>query len=160
VRENLQFANLMLVDRIDIPEDPLPIRFLSGTAHLLTIAQESRIVLLLFVAGNLLFSIYLLTRRPRLASWALTGSLIAVFLTLLVSASLAWKVYENNHRRQGVVVEQKIDVRSGPGIDNVTVVTIHEGVIVDVRSESNGWFQVSLPNGWTGWLPGNSVRIL
>jgi tetratricopeptide (TPR) repeat protein len=160
IRENLQLANLLIVDRIDIPEDPLPVRLLSTAVRLLTIEQESRIALALFIMANALFSIYLLIRRPRIAFWALTGSLAAALLLLLFAGSLAYKVYQQEYRRQGVIVEQKVDVRSGPGEENITVVTVHEGIVVQVRIESNGWYQISLPNGWTGWLPGSSLRIL
>jgi len=160
VRENLQLANLLIVDRIDVPEDPLPVRLLSAATHLFTVEQESRIALALFIMANALFSIYLLIRKPRVAFWALTGSLAAVLLALLFAGSLAYKVYQQEYRRQGVIVEQKVDVRSGPGTENITVVTVHEGIVVQVRMESNGWYQISLPNGWTGWLPGSSVRIL
>ena len=160
VRENLQLANLLIVDRIDVPEDPLPVRLLSTAAHLFTVEQESRIVLALFITANALFSIYLLIRRPRIAFWTLTGSLAAVLFAFLFAGSLAYKVYRQEYRRQGVIVEQKVDVRSGPGMENITVVTVHEGIVVQVRMETNGWYQISLPNGWTGWLPGNSVLIL
>jgi tetratricopeptide (TPR) repeat protein len=160
VRENLQLANLLIVDRIPVPEDPLPFRLLSAGVHLLTIEQESRTVLFLFILANALFSIYLLVRRPRIAFRALTASVATALVALLFGASLAWKVYEQNHNLQGVIIEQKTDVRSGPGMENITVVTVHEGVVVRVRAESNGWYQISLPNGWNGWLPGNSVRLL
>jgi hypothetical protein len=160
IRENLQLANLLIVDRIDVPEDPLPVRLVLEAVHLLSISQESRIVLAFFVTANVLFGLYLLVRKPRAAFWALTGSLACILLMLLVGASLAWKVYEGSHRRQGVIVEQKADVRSGPGRENITVVTVHEGIVVQVRGESNGWVQISLPNGWTGWLPASSIRVL
>ncbi len=160
VLENLQLANLLIVDRIDVPEDPLPVRILSRAAHYFTIAQESRIVLALFVIANALFGLHVMMRKPRVAFCTLTGSLTAALLLLLFAGSLAWKVYQQDHRREGVIVEQKVDIRSGPGIENVTVVTVHEGIVVQVRGESNGWYQISLPNGWNGWLPGASVRIL
>jgi hypothetical protein len=160
VRENLQLANLLIVDRIDLPENPLPLRLLSTAVHRFTVEQESRIVLVLFIAANALFTIYLLIRRPRIAFWALTGGLAAVLCAMLFAGSLAYKVYRQEYQKQGVIVDQTVDVRSGPGDQNVTVVTVHEGIVVQVRMESNGWYQISLPNGWTGWLPGRSVRIL
>lgn len=49
---------------------------------------------------------------------------------------------------------------SAPGGDSIAVVTVHEGILVSVRGESNGWYQISLPNGWTGWLPSRTLRIL
>jgi tetratricopeptide (TPR) repeat protein len=160
IRENLQLANLLIVDRIDVPEDPLPIRLVSRAVHLLTVAQESKVVLTLFLAANLFFGIYWLARTPRLASWMMTGGMTATLFLLLFAGSLTWKLYQEEHQREGVVVEQKVDVRSGPGGQNVAVVTVHEGIIVSVRGESNGWYQISLPNGWNGWLPGTALKIL
>jgi tetratricopeptide (TPR) repeat protein len=160
IRENLQIANLLIVDRIDVPEDPIAVRVASSAVHLFTIAQESRIVLGLFILANALFGVYLLTRKPRLAFWSLTGSLAAALLMILFAGSLTWKVYQESHFREGVIVEQKVDIRSGPGVENITVVTVHEGILVLVRGESNGWVQISLPNGWTGWLPDSSIRVL
>ncbi len=160
VRENLQLANLLIVDRIEVPEEPLPVRAVSGAARLFTIAQETRILLALFVVANALFAAYLLVAKPRLASWALRGSLTAGFLVMVFAGSIAWKVHQERYDRQGVIVEQKVDVRSGPGEQNITVATVHEGIMVRVRGESQGWLQISLPNGWNGWLPAAAVRIL
>ncbi len=160
VRENLQLANLMTVDRIDVPEDPLPVRILSKGLHLLTISQESQVVVALFTATNILFGLYRLVRKPRAAFLTLTGSIAAIGLMLLFAGSMGWKIYRADHYREGVIVEQKADIRSGPSQDNITVVTVHEGIVVQVRGESNGWVQISLPNGWTGWLPGKAVRVL
>jgi SH3-like domain-containing protein len=73
---------------------------------------------------------------------------------------MTWKIYQVDHVREGVIIEQKVDVHSGPGTENITVVTVHEGILVRIRGESNGWFQISLPNGWNGWLPSSAIRIL
>jgi len=160
IRENLELANLMVVDRIDVPPDPIPVRIFRRVQDLLSVTQETWAALILFIIANILFSTYLLARHPGLCFRALVGSLIAAVLVLLLGCSLAWKVYDQSHRLEGIVVEQKADVRSGPGTDNITVFTVHEGIKVQVRGEANGWYQVSLPNGWNGWLLQSSLRIL
>lgn len=160
VTENLRFANLLVVDRIEVPDDPLPVRLLSAAVRFFTVREESIAGLLLFVGANALLALYLLTFRPRLAYWALTGCIVLSMLTLLVAASVAWKVYQEDHNREGVVVVQKVEIRSGPGAENVTVATVHEGIMVRVGTESAGWCQVILPNGWTGWVPSSAIRIL
>jgi tetratricopeptide (TPR) repeat protein len=160
IRENLQFANLLIVDRIEIPEDPLPVRMITRAAHLFITARKVGPYWPLSIAANLMFAAYWLVRAPRPAFWLMTGSLAAALLMLLFASSLAWKLYKNQHQREAVIVEQKVDVRSGPGGDNITVVTVHEGVIVRVRAESSGWYQVSLPNGWNGWIPVSALKIL
>ncbi len=158
--ENLDLASLMIVDRIDVPPEPLPVRTFRRMQDLLSMKQEIWILLILFFTANSLFSAYLLLRNPRLSFRALSASIIVGVLALLVGCSLAWKSYEQNHRREGIVIEQKADVRSGPGTENITVFTVHEGIKVRVRGEAGGWYQVSLPNGWNGWLQRNALRIL
>jgi tetratricopeptide (TPR) repeat protein len=160
IRENLELAHLMLVDRIDVPSDPFPVRVLSSAVSLITVTQSSWLTLILFLAANALFSVYLLARSQRLALRGLVASLVTFLLTLVVGISLAWKIYDTHHRLRGIVIEQKVDVRSGPGPENVTVFTVHEGVLVQVRGTANDWYHISLPNGWTGWLQSGAVRIL
>jgi tetratricopeptide (TPR) repeat protein len=160
IRENLELASLMIVDRIETGPDPLPERVLSTIVDFLTIQQESWIVFALFVAANLFFSIYMLAKNSRNSFRALIASLSLGFVFVVFACSLSWKVYERDYRKDGIVVEQKVDVRSGPGPDNVAVFTIHEGIKVRVLGSAAGWYQISLPNGWNGWLQQNSLRIL
>jgi len=160
VGENLALAGLLIVDRIDVPEDPLPVRWLSAATHWLSVSQEAWLALILFVMANLLFGIYQFAARPRRALWSLSAALALVVMFVLVSGSLAWKIYESKYRQQGVVVEQSVAMRSGPGPDYITVATIHEGIKVRIRGQAEGWYQVVLPNGWSGWLPGSALLAL
>ncbi len=160
IRENLDLANLLLVDRIEVPTDPLTLQILARFTGLFSIVQESWLVLILFFAANVLFSIYLLASNTRRAFVALMSCFGFTLLFMIFTCSLSWKIYKQHYRKEGVVIEQKVDVRSGPGIENITVFTIHEGIKVRVYESSNGWYQVGLPNGWNGWLKQNDVRIL
>ena len=160
LRENLELANLMIVDRIETRADPLPVRVLSSLPGLFTIPQETLVVFVLFVIANLLFSLSLLSKNSRNAFRALIASTVIAFLFVVSGCSLGWKLYERDYRKTGIVIEQKADVRSGPGPENITVFTVHEGIKVRVHESANGWDQISLPNGWNGWLPQNYVRIL
>jgi tetratricopeptide (TPR) repeat protein len=160
IRDNLELASLMIVDRIETQPDPLPVRLLSKVPALFTIRQESLLALVLFIAANLLFSIFLLRRNSRSSLHALIASLAVAFAFVVFGCSLSWKIYQKQFRRDAVVVEQRADVRSGPGPENITVFTVHEGIQVRLHESTNGWHQISLPNGWSGWVPKNSLRVL
>jgi tetratricopeptide (TPR) repeat protein len=160
VLENLELANLMIVDRIELPTAAFPVRLASRLVNLLTVAQESWLVLVLFSAANVLFGAYLLAGNWRVAFRSLVGAALSASLLLLFGSSLAWKLYCESRMREGIVVEARADVRSGPGNDNVTVFTVHEGIQVQIRGAAGDWYQVLLPNGWSGWVPARSVRIL
>jgi tetratricopeptide (TPR) repeat protein len=157
---NLDLANLLLVDRIEIPTDPLSLKILARMRGLLTIDQTSTLVLILFIVANILFSIYWLAKHPRSAAYALIGGFAIGFVFLLSGCSLSWNIYERAHRKEGIVIEQKVDIRSGPGPENIVIFPIHEGIKVRVLGSGNGWYQISLPNGWNGWLPQNVLHLL
>jgi tetratricopeptide (TPR) repeat protein len=160
ILENLALANLLIVDRIDTSAESLPMRYLSGIPALLTTTQGTRLVLVLFVIANVLFSLYLLVKNPRSSYRALLGCIAVSILVVIFACFLAWQVYEQDFTKKAIVVEQKVDVRSGPGTENIAVFTIHEGIKVRVHASNNGWYQISLPNGWNGWLKQGALRIL
>ena len=160
VRANLELANLLIVDRIEVPADPLPLRLLARARESFPIVQGSYVVLVLFIFANIAVSIYLLAKNARIASVARAGCFAFGLLFLLSAGLWSWKLYENACRKEGIIIERKVDVRSGPGMENIAVFSIHEGIKVRVRESGNGWYQVSLPNGWSGWLPQNCLRVL
>ena len=160
IQENLELANLMLVDRMEAPQPPLPIQFLFRISGALTIAQDYRLVIVIFILLNILFFIYLRIKGPRTAYRVFLGSIALGILFLIFACSLSWKIYNREYRKEGIVIEQKVDVRSGPGSENITVFTIHEGIKVRIHESNNGWQQISLPNGWSGWMPQKDLRIL
>ncbi len=160
IRSNLELANLYVVDQIEERPDPLPLRWLKNSAGFFTIDQESWMLLGLFLVANLLVAVFIQARRPSVALKALLSAGLLGVLALLFAASLAWKAYDSKHTARGVVVAEKVEIRSGPGTENVTVFTIHEGIVLRVHSQVSGWYQVSLSNGWSGWLPSNTVWLL
>jgi hypothetical protein len=160
ISENLDLANLLIVDRIETSTESLPMRFLSGIPALLTPTQGTWLVVFLFVIANVLFSLYLLVKNPRGSYRALLGCIAVSILAVIFACSLAWQVYEQDFTKKAIVVEQKVDVRSGPGTENIPVFTVHEGIKVRVHAFNNGWYQISLPNGWNGWLNQAALRIL
>ena len=159
-RENLQMANLLIVDRIEEPPDPFPARMLEWFQDSLSISQETWLILILFIAVNALFSVFLLSKNNRCALRAFAGFIVLGLLFVIFGCSWSWKIYQRNHRKEGILVEQKVDVLSGPGVQNMTLFTLHEGIKVRVHDSTDGWYQISLPNGWNGWLPQRNVRVL
>jgi tetratricopeptide (TPR) repeat protein len=157
--DNIELANLMIVDRLELPPDPFPLRALHYAFGLLTETQVGWLAFVLFLLANGLFAFYLLANN-RFEFRALIASLVMGILFVIFGCSFLWKTYDRDYRKKAIVIEQKADVRSGPGSENITVFTIHEGLKVRVHDSSNGWRQVSLPNGWTGWLRESEIRIL
>ena len=83
VRTNLELANLYVVDRIEEMPDPLPIRWLRNAIGVLTMEQESWLVLGLFLVANILVAFCIRTRRPSVALKALVSACVVGLLAWL-----------------------------------------------------------------------------
>jgi tetratricopeptide (TPR) repeat protein len=82
-------------------------------------------------------------------SWLLAA---AVLVGLL--AGLSWRATDARlyGTPRAVVLAPSIEALAGPGLGNAGVFTLHEGATVEVTSERDGWMQVVLPTGATGWV--------
>jgi tetratricopeptide (TPR) repeat protein len=83
-----------------------------------------------------------------------------VLACLLVSMAmiLGWLWYEEQVRDRAVVVDQEVEVRSGPGESFPVVFRVHDGLVLTLQEERQGWTQVGLGGEWVGWMPAGSVE--
>ncbi len=81
--------------------------------------------------------------------WTLAG-LLLISALLFLSWRATWLRLEGTPR--AVILKPSIEALAGPGLNNAALFTLHEGIAVTIESEREGWLQVSLPNGLTGWV--------
>ena len=86
--------------------------------------------------------------------WGLAAVLVAMMIT---AASWSATHERLEGRRLAVVLDEVVEVVAGPGPNNPTLFTVHEGLTVEIRDVRQEWVQVSLPNALNGWLPREAV---
>jgi tetratricopeptide (TPR) repeat protein len=156
VRANLDFARSRCFDRVEAPEVAAPVRIARAAQDAIGPGRQAAAVLLLvwLVMGLVVWR----TSRPE--GWSATaGWVLAGLLLLLAAVGSSWLATRD--RLEGtpvaVVLAPSLEVRAGPGENNAVLFTVHEGLALEVRSERQGWVQVSLPNGLNGWVPEEAV---
>ncbi len=93
------------------------------------------------------------TRNP----WhrrALSASLILGLL--LLSTALAASL-DRTLDREAVVIIDQVTLRNAPQNDAPSELDLHEGVLLDVLGQEDGWIEVRLPNGVTGWIEADTA---
>ena len=85
---------------------------------------------------------------------ALSASLILGLLLLITAfgASL-----DRSLDRQAVVITDQTALRQAPQDEAASDLDIHEGVLLDVLDQQDGWLEVRLPNGVSGWVQATAV---
>jgi len=157
---NLEYARARTFDRVESEPLPAAVRWVYRLQDRLGPDRQAwGLVTLVWIAAVLLA--WGLARPGRWSAaygWTLAGLLLAGTLTA-VSWSMTYQRLEG--RPLAVVLVPSADVLAGPGLNNATLFTAHEGLTVEVRGElREEWIQVSLPNGLGGWIPRDAVGLV
>ena len=156
-RDNLEYARGLIRDRVTESEIPYPLKVAQDVLDGLSTNRVSAVFLVVYVAAAGLVGALPLTRghagRRALGYCAAVTGLLA----LVSGGALAYKIDQVTAAR-AIVMEEKVDVLSGPAADNTVLFTVHEGTRLEVRNRRDGWYQVSLPNAMSGWVPSGAVE--
>lgn len=86
---------------------------------------------------------------------AVTILLGCVFLFAAFAASM-----QSVESSRAVIMADRVEVREQPDDAGITEIAIHEGLVVDVLQQSEGWVEIRLPNGARGWVPADVAEAI
>ena len=159
IRGNLELARSRCFDRVEPEEVALLVRWLRAVQDRLGPDRHALVFLgLVWIVASLATWA---SARPggwnAGVGWALAPLLLA---TTLVGVSWYTTYDRLEGKRLAVVLVSAVEVLAGPGENNASLFTVHEGLTLQLRAERPEWVQVSLPNGLHGWVPTSSVGLL
>jgi len=157
IRTNLSFANELVAESVEEAPLPLVIRWAVDAYRSLRPDVLAWLLSIAIVLGGVAVSLVLLD------VWRSGAAAIVVACAVVAlgsGAALAAKVSAQSNRVDAIVLTENAYVRSGPGDANPRLAEIHEGVKVRVVATREGWYQVSLANGLTGWLRASEIEVI
>jgi tetratricopeptide (TPR) repeat protein len=158
-RDNLELARGQIRDRVEESEIPYPVQVLRDALDSIPPDVQSALFLALcYMVAGLLAGLTLATgdTRRRVLGYA---SAAAGLCALLAAGALVYTIQART-AAHAIVMRDRVDVLSGPSADNTVLFTVHEGTRLEVRNRRDGWYQVSLPNAMSGWVPSGTVERL
>jgi len=158
---NLNFARARRVDEFKISEPPKIIK------TLLDLLKSLSVNTLLVVSSILYFGLvaiiivgaYSIRPKVKFIKTLRLGLSIVLVMVLAIFFSNLGQL----NRKEGVLLEQSAELRSGPSEENTLICTIHEGMEMRILEEGgstsgkNDWLKVILPNDVLGWVQANRV---
>jgi len=160
IKFNLQFVSALKVDKIQSPKyNPFTkvILFIYNIFDVNTLFIISYILLWIIVG---IFIIKWIVKNLQLQDIAsrifpYIGILFIIFTLILII-----KIYNTENLKYSIVLSQESEVRSGPGKDYTVIFTLHEGTKVRERNYSGKWTQITLPNGYSGWIKSSDIESI
>ncbi len=155
IRANLEFVRERTLDKERVPTRFPLLRLFLGLAERLTTREWVAACEVLYVL--LLVLLFLRLLRPRLRPALQTPLQVTALLLALSVAFLAAAFYERT-RGRAVVLASELAVRSGPGERFTEEFLLHEGSVLHVHRESEGWVLVAASPDLRGWVPQKSLE--
>ena len=109
-------------------------------------------VLLLAVIFNLLFWSILAVRRISGRRGLRHAAMAAAVPTLIFMMTALFNYYEAAHIRQGIVLDERVSVRSGLDITSTELFVLHAGAKIRVVKQNETHFQIRFGEDKIGWI--------
>ena len=154
---NLKLANLSVKDRVEEIPQLFFVHWWNAILKAFSVdgwAWSTVIAFIIALAGFLLFRFSSDEGMRRLTFYT---AVLALFWAgfSLYAAQLAFNHAVNDDR--AVVFAATINAKSAPDQKGKDLFVIHEGLVVTVSDELNGWVRIKLSNGNVGWIPNDKV---
>lgn len=144
---NLNFARSNRIDQLKELSRPkfveLILRFIHKISLNLSLLSASAIYFLIFI----ILSISLFFKKQIFKQINLILLAPLIFFIVLSSVNI-----RHINQREGVLLKQEGNVRSGPSPNYTLIFTIHEGMEFRILEQREDWARILLPNGMEGWL--------
>ena len=158
VRHNLEYTKLFLKDRFDLPE-PMPFvawfQSLRGSVSVEELKLFEQIVFVLLILGIVG---YRLLRDKSLGRAFLVTAILGGVLLLVLGGWLVDRALSMD-KQSAVLLVAEANVTSAPIPGSSTLFVIHEGTSAQILDATDGWYELRLADGKTGWIEHEAVGI-
>ena len=155
---NLSVLNEQLSDQLDVVSDfflkkwwmDFHSYFGSSTWSILTL-----ISLWLGIGGFILWMLATVRKRKK---QGFLGGIGLLLLSILFFFAAKSQGNLEMHSRKAIILEKQLALQNGPDVKSTSLLTLHEGLKVELLDQIGDWWKVKLSNGEQGWLPKSALE--
>jgi len=170
IAHNLKLARANIIDKTEPADRNIVSELLVGVHSMLSLNEWTIISLVLYLLVMLSLAVILITRdtllkadnsgaRNVIIKISKRVLIVSLILLLYCGTNTLVKAYASS-LESGIVVAKQVKVRSGPSEDFAEVFELHSGTSARIHTTKEGWRQISIPSGLSGWLPKESLATI
>ena len=148
LQANLNFAIQQTRDKIPLPEQSTLSTLFFWVSDL-SLSENLKIA---FLVNVFFWSALIAWFYFRSKTFKLIRN-ISFYMLLLAIISVTVKSHLETGYKTGVVIANKVSVKSGLDSSNTTLFELHEGAFVKITEERNNWVEIRLNQKQKGWVP-------
>lgn len=158
IAHNLQMAQLYIVDKIEVPPPFFLFKWWSDMKKWLGIDLLGLFALVTYNLFMVLIFFRLLVKKQRIRTLLRVVHIPATILFVFASIFFTLRLHEEKNLIEGVVIVDRVDVKSSPADDGEEVFALHEGIKVRITESSGEYVRILLADGKVGWLHMEAVE--
>jgi tetratricopeptide (TPR) repeat protein len=151
---NMRIAILKTEDQLELPSTNA-LGSLFFWVNSFTLNEQ----LVLFGITNLIFWLVLgiwMVRKTALLNLT-KKAMMGILLISIISVGV--KITLESEITIGVILANKVEIKSARGANNVTLFQLHEGSVVSIIDSQNDWYHIQLNDGKKGWAQKDLIGI-
>ncbi len=157
-RINLEFANKLALDAIEVLPKTIFQKFSENIIYKLTYEYWAIISILLSFLGALLFLMYHFSYTSSKKLFYFNTSILSALL-LIVSLVFAFKAFDfEENTKTAIIFEKSTEIKNAPTFNSDTVFQLHEGTKVEVLDAIDNWKKIKLADGKIGWIVAENLK--
>jgi len=148
--ENLEYARALTADEFSQTDRLNLYHYYDKLRSQLSIIELSLITSISYFVLAILFSVIIYSEHPfRIhLKKACLGLLI---IALAAGATLSQTLYERSATPEAIVMNDRLEIRSGPGNDFSTSFILHAGAEIKILRTRDNWAKILFPTAGSGW---------
>ena len=153
---NLSLANLNVIDKIDLPELPIYLKWYETIRNYFNLQEWISV----FVSSLLILSVLIALRKFLRQNW-LHKIEIFLIIELIIALFICIHSYLDTQANPlGIIYDQIVIAYSEPNEYSSKIVEVHEGLKVKILTHQEDWVNFELLDGTVGWIKKSQIRIL
>lgn len=87
-------------------------------------------------------------------------SFVVLFFMIIFTGTMIYNYYENQYIRKGIVLPEKVSVRSGFTEDSTELFVLHAGAKVTIQKDSKAYYRIFYSEGKIGWVKQSEIGVI
>jgi tetratricopeptide (TPR) repeat protein len=160
IQHNLALANAKTVDKIeDLPKFFI-FQWWESVLALFSVSGWSIAAYIFYFLLLASLGFYFFSRNQLKQKYSLISGLTSFGVLLIVVVLLVIKVNREVSVKNGIIIEQAVNVKLSPDEQSSDAFIVHEGLKVKLEDEVNNWVKIRLQDGKIGWMPESNVKAI
>lgn len=157
-RHNLKLASSRTVDRIDTVPEFFVKSWLRSLGLLMGTDGWTILALSAFAICLALVLVWLFVHIPFWKRMGFAGACVALCVTGCSFVYAQMRYSDIHDGAMSVVMSESVNMKSSPAVAGKDLSVLHQGTIVKMGEQLDGWVQITLSDGNVGWVENRDIE--